>query len=625
MVPSAEQQDEAQIEDGLVSKEQQSVAHSQAVQETLPSRVRGEITTAAADDPQPEEAVIEQPLALESTAQEDSKRLALAPPSALGVSGEQGQSTTDRQDTMLAATNAPVSAAVAISDSAQHITAASGVPTLQALPEAAAAASAQPPAATTLPDAVAEPDDEDKAVQASAAAVPNAGDEAVAGMPPENFTKGEAATSAVRPPAAEPIELQASHANETEEIPSDRDPINQHEPAQGSSGGSESRAAASAPAALDVAQAASLTAAAQEMPEAVKALQIAAEPSSMPQPDSLASTGLPAASPWQHQSQTQIPAPSSGAYLTHTGLPIYQHGWLPLLATNLPPSSDQPGGITPSLAPSAATSSAQPYRHTPAMSIALQAGMNFLPGNSQPTAFGGSGQQQIHTYLSSSQQPPAQNLSSNPTSSGGGNSTGNSSFLFQKMRHTGGLAEILAKVGQPVSRTPPPPQPQQSEVAEQPSSLPAADAQHMTSAAAEHAEPVRQPSQPPQSEALPALRSLPQSSISQLEPSAEPQAILEAERQPRQAELQPLPEVLAPQTETTVPESRAAHGDAAEASAEPSLGVKRKAGELTATSNAEQLKTERNDLTEALQDPADTQRDLSAAMKSRKVQPYIMH
>ena len=341
LAPSAEQEDEAQKEDGLINKKQQPVAQSQAVQEHLPSRVEADqITTAAASDPQPEKAVIEQPLAVGSAAQEDSKRLALATPSALGMAEEKEQSTTDHQDT--AAASIPVSAAVAISDSAQHITAASSVPTLQALPEAAAAASAQPPAAATLPDAVAEPDDGDQAVQASTPAIPEAEDKAAAGKSPETFPKGEAATSVVQPPAAEPIEQQASHANGTEEMPSERDPTNQHDQAQDSSGGSESRAAATTQASLDVAQAASLPTAAQEMPEALQA----AEPSSMPQPDSLASTGLPAASPWQQQSQTQIPAPSSGAYLTHTGLPIYQHGWLPLLATNLPPSSDQPAGTT---------------------------------------------------------------------------------------------------------------------------------------------------------------------------------------------------------------------------------------------------------------------------------------
>lgn len=137
--------------------------------------------------------------------------------------------------------------------------------------------------------------------------------------------------------------------------------------------------------------------------------------------------------------------PSLQALLANNGLMNPTQPGLPYAQYNLPPGSGRnASGSTPSqsFVPDPASSGAPPIQQ-------------YQPGVFHPV-----------TTLSSSILPQSQSLNpqlsphsgfqfptAQPLDPANPGSTGTGSFLFQKMRHTGGLAEILAKVGQPVQQS----------------------------------------------------------------------------------------------------------------------------------------------------------------------------
>ena len=119
-----------------------------------------------------------------------------------------------------------------------------------------------------------------------------------------------------------------------------------------------------------------------------------------------------------------------------------------------------PSGAPVTMQPSNATLSSQQTKALPSensqtggSAVAQQQlpSQGLTPGIFHPLSFSHNG-----AAIQAPADVPAQ-PDEGPPESGGMGSSGTGSFLFQKMRHTGGLAEILAKVGQPVKRAETPP------------------------------------------------------------------------------------------------------------------------------------------------------------------------
>ena len=661
---------------------QQQPSDNSAQEKVISASVAGRDTEATASDQQPDAAVAKTSMLSQIEAQEAPEPVATAPHVAPAVAEGGPSLSSSQQEAAPPPAHVPVSASALQSQTEPEGAAARADASGQLLGKTAVeAASSQPavlaalpdkeePGAPTGPTATVEPSGDERTIRtepgpgadqtgvgndlatqetlASADAgvvkhvhmqpselvsIPSGSQPADSALPAQSSLQIEAAAATVKPPASEPVTASVNRLEGDMAAPpsmdqqkEDQDFSRRHaSKADGPSAPLGGFSAARLPAAAQSMQpevAPSNSAVAASDPAVAAANFSPSDPSSVRRDEM---GNVSAASSWQQQSEAQMLAARTEASLMHMGLPIYQHGWLPLLATHLTPSSNQLGGSTPQPAALASSSSAQPYRQTPAMSIALQAGMSFLPGTSQPSGSASSSQQQVHVSAGNGHQPPGQALPANPSSSNVANSTGNSSFLYQKMRHTGGLAEILAKVGQPVRSTPPLLQPQQPAVVEQ-QVEPAPAVDRSRSAAAGHAEPVQKSSEMPQLEALLAVQNLLHTEGSHSQPSAEPQAALEGLRQPQVVGQQAASGLEIPQgAELLDGESRGSQTEAFRDIARQTLPSKRKAEELTPTDNAEQMEANHDEAERAQRLPTEAQEPLIAAKKSRKVSPTVIN
>ena len=192
------------------------------------------------------------------------------------------------------------------------------------------------------------------------------GQAADSALPAQSSLQGEAplhSSSTVKPPPSEPVAQSVERLEEA--LAAHRPPDKQRE-AQSLCGSDPGKPDSSLPS-LGGVSAAVLPAAPQSMQPEVGPSNPAVAASNIPPSDPSARTdemnNIQAASLWQQHSEAQMLAASTGASLMHMALPIYQHGWLPLLATHLGPNSNQLGGFTPQPVTPAPSSSA-PYRQT---------------------------------------------------------------------------------------------------------------------------------------------------------------------------------------------------------------------------------------------------------------------